>query len=240
MKKILSLSLAALMMVSMIPTAYAVDQDVSLGTAVNVIGENDGYTITVPATLEAGQTGAVTASGAWNSKQKLTVTTPESVAVSYNGQSIDVGITFDGINQRGSDISAFNVVKDIVLEDVSTTFGTWTGVIEYNVEMVELISFSVSVDDETTVYYAESGMTYEDWLNSEYNTDDFADFNGMLNVTYDGENHETVSCRGSISGEYRKGINVSLKAANDSEKADEYGATTDGIYITDGKQIVID
>lgn len=238
MRKFVSLVLALVMVCSLSVCAFAT-QDYSLGTAVSVVGENSGYTVTVPATMQAGQTGTVTASGAWHSKQVLKVSTPEVVEVSYNGQSIDVGITFDTIEQRGSDISAFNIVRDITLEDVSTTFGTWTGIIEYTVEMTELISFSVVVDGETTVYYAEQGMTYGTWLDSEYNTDDFADSNGLLNITYNGENHKTVSVQGEISGQYRKGIDVQLKATDDEKVEGTYGLTVDSIYISDGKVITV-
>lgn len=160
------------------------------------------YTITVPATLEAGQSGTVTANGAWHSGQVLKVSVPESIAVSYNGQSIDVGVTFDDINQRGNDISVMNITKDISLEDVSATFGTWTGVIEYNVEVAELITFSISkrgLDDERT-YYAEDGMTYLDWINSDYNTDGYIQFNGMLAIYHNDENGDRQLYRNDRPG----------------------------------------
>lgn len=203
MKKILSLALAGVMMFSALPVAYAAEtQDYTLGTAVSLVGVNDGYTITVPATLEAGQSGTVTANGAWHSGQVLKVSVPESIAVSYNGQSIDVGVTFDDINQRGNDISVMNITKDISLEDVSATFGTWTGVIEYDVEVAELITFSISkrgLDDERT-YYAEDGMTYLDWINSDYNTDGYIQFNGMLAIYHNDENGDRQLYRNDRPG----------------------------------------
>ena len=239
MRKFVSLVLALVMVCSLSVCAFAT-QDYSLGTAVSVVGENSGYTVTVPATMQAGQTGTVTASGAWHSKQVLKVSTPEVVEVSYNGQSIDVGITFDTIEQRGSDISAFNIVRDITLEDVSTTFGTWTGIIEYTVEMEELVSFSVVVDGEATVYYAEQGMTYGTWISSEYNTDGFVDFNGMLGVPYYGESEKVVTYLDGFTGVRTPVINVELRAQSTDEKVEgTYGVSVDSIYISDGRVITV-
>ena len=93
MKKILSLTLAVLMVVSAIPTAFAADVDYKNGTEVEYTGtrstvEDDGsvthnaeYTITVPALLAPGGSGTVTLEGYWPSDATVKVTAEEKVEV---------------------------------------------------------------------------------------------------------------------------------------------------------------
>ena len=137
MKKILSLTLAVMLLVSAIPTAYAADQDYSLGTAVTVEGAGGEYTVTVPATLNAGEVGTVTAKGYWASGETLKVTAPETIEVTNTktSQKATVNVSFDGIESLGNDLEEMNVPVSISVDKGNTKFGTWTGTIVYNVEL---------------------------------------------------------------------------------------------------------
>ena len=134
MKKILSLTLAALLLVSMIPTAMAADTDVKNGTTIELVGSgSEAYTVTVPAELQPGQSGTVKANGTWASGKTLKVTAPNSVTVSYGEQTMPVGITFAGITLAGNDLAAVSASADVTVADATALFGTWTGTLSYNV-----------------------------------------------------------------------------------------------------------
>ena len=187
MKKILSLTLAVLMVVSMIPTAFAAEtQDYSLGTAVTVEGAGGEYTVTVPATLNAGQVGTVTAKGYWAAEDTLKVTAPETIEVTNTAtsQKTTVNVTFAGIESLGDDLEEMNIPVDISIDAGNTKFGTWTGTIVYNVEMIQppagQISFVIQDDLGTrTTLYAEEGMTWSEWIASDYNTCQAIEWQGV-------------------------------------------------------------
>lgn len=171
MKKILSLALAVMMLVSAVPMVYAADTNPAAdGTTIKLVGSQEAagesYTVTVPAELQPGQSGTVTASGNWSSKQTLNVTAPNSVTLSYGEQTMDVGITFAGIEQVGSDTAASSATATVAVADASVLFGTWTGTLNYTVEMQgpQLITFNLTGDE----YQAEEGMTWAEWIESEY------------------------------------------------------------------------
>lgn len=170
MKKILSLTLAVMLLVSAIPTAFAAEtQDYSLGTAVTVTGAGGDYTVTVPATLTPGQTGTVTASGYWSSDEVLYVTVPSTVEVRNGSQTANINVSFDGIKANGNYIEGMNIPVNISIDNGGILFGEWTGIIEYDVELISLITFTIA----GTEYKAEDGMTWFQWANSTYNTDGF-------------------------------------------------------------------
>lgn len=202
MKKILSLTLAAIMVASAIPTAFAAEnQDYSLGTAVTVEGAGGEYTVTVPATLNAGEVGTVTAKGYWPKEQTLKVTAPETIEVTHTetNQKATVNVDFDGIESLGDDLAEMNIPVSISIDKGNTKFGTWTGIIEYTVELVIPINFTV--DDIS--YQAEEGMTWGEWVESDYNTEGFYldQFNAMkLNkegTTYMLCEMNNITCWGS-------------------------------------------
>ena len=168
MKKILSLTLAALMLVSAIPTAFAADQDYSLGTAVTVEGAGGEYTVTVPATLNAGQVGTVTAKGYWAKEQTLKVTAPETIEVTHTetNQKATINVDFDGIESLGDDLEELTKTANISVDKGNTKFGTWTGTIVYTVELATPVNFTI----DGVPYVADEKMTWKTWCDSEYNT----------------------------------------------------------------------
>lgn len=185
MKKILSFLLAALMLVSMVPTALAADVDVSEGTTIKVVGTGaDTYTVTVPAKLAPGESGTVKANGTWPSNQTLNVTAPSSVTLTHGTQTMDVGITFDGIHQAGNDTGSVSAEQTVAVAAASALFGTWTGTLTYTVEMVtvetevELVNFTFNGE----AYSMPLGSTWGDFLESSNNDGSFSKVDGYERV----------------------------------------------------------
>lgn len=177
MKKILSLCLAALLLVSAVPMVYAAETTAaSNGTTITATGtKGAAYEVTVPAVLAPGQSGTVTASGTWAANQTLKVTAPTSVDLVNGSDKIPVGIEFAGIQEVGNnngDAEYATATVTVGNVDTSAFFGTWTGTLNYTVEMVrnDLISITIYEDDGTAVYQMESGMTLAEWIDSDYNT----------------------------------------------------------------------
>lgn len=147
-----------------------------MGTAVTVEGAGGEYTVTVPATLNAGQVGTVTAKGYWAAEDTLKVTAPATIEVTNTAtsQKATVNVDFDGIESLGNDLEEMNIPVSISVDKGNTKFGTWTGTIIYNVELVKpaveeanLITFTIDGKE----YQAEEGMTAEQWVNSDYSAD---------------------------------------------------------------------
>lgn len=176
MKKIISLFLALAMICTLSISAFADNTTTVTYTGTGI----ESYTITVPTNLEPGQSGTVTAEGTWATNRTLKVTTADTVTVTNNldgGEKV-LDITFTGIDQAGDNTTSIRVFKNISIGDISNAlFGTWSGVITYNVSMVDngtgpaptLLSFSIYSD----VYQFEDNMTWEEWVNSPYNTDGY-------------------------------------------------------------------
>ena len=152
MKKILSLTLAVLMVVSMIPTAFAADVDYKNGTEVEYTGtrstvEDDGsvthdveYTITVPAKLAPAGSGTVTLEGMWPSDATVKVTAETSVDMvnSINsGDKKTLAVTFPSIEKAGDNTQAVSASAKVSVADIEAAlFGTWSGKFNYNVDYV--------------------------------------------------------------------------------------------------------
>lgn len=229
MKKILSLTLAALMVVSMVPTAFAADVDYQNGTEVEYTGtrstvEDDGsvshnaeYTITVPAMLAPGGSGTVTLEGYWPSDATVKVTAEEKVEMVNNINSADkkeLAVTFASIEKAGSNTAIVTASAPVSVADISNAlFGTWAGKFNYNVEYngeaggsgtvtptpdpdqpgdggstVEPGEGQISFTIDGVTYLADEGMTWREWLASDYNTAGFSEHEStyavMLNDLY--------------------------------------------------------
>ena len=199
MKKILSLTLAALLLVSMIPTAMAAENNWQGGTKVEyTAATNDQYTVTVPATLAPGGSGDVVASGTWGSNRKLTVTADDDVTLTNSINAADqkvLDVTFAGIELTGSNTESVSDTKQVAVANITDAiFGTWSGTFNYNVAMSDVaggsttepsdpdqpgdgeeattITFDIKDGDSEDVFtlQANEGMTWTEWVESEYNT----------------------------------------------------------------------
>lgn len=167
--------------------------DASAGTNIVLKGNyaEAEYSVTVPAAMSPGDSSTVTATGHWNSDQILKVTAPNFVTLTYGNQSLDIGITFDGIERAGSDIDQITETAPISVESKTVAFGTWTGVLEYNVELIDtIITFTVEDSGTFHIYQAKDGMTWDEWLDTAYNTDGLLLKQGSGITT----NHNQVLC----------------------------------------------
>ena len=152
MKKILSLTLAVLMVVSMVPTAFAADMDYQNGTDVEYTGSrttvnadgtaihNAEYTITVPALLAPGGSGTVNLEGYWPSDATVKVTAEEKVDMLNNitnGDKKELAVTFASIEKTGSNTAIVTASAPVSVANIANTlFGTWSGKFNYNVDYV--------------------------------------------------------------------------------------------------------
>lgn len=149
MKKTLSLLLVLAMVFSLSVNVFATT-DYTNGTQVSFNGEadNDGdgnpdaseaYTVTVPAVMAPGDTAAVTAEGTWASNRQLVVTADDTVTLTNSINSADqkvLDVTFAGIVKAGDNNVAVSDSADLSIANIENAlFGTWSGLIEYNVEM---------------------------------------------------------------------------------------------------------
>ena len=208
MRKILSLMLAIIMLVSAIPAAYATT-DVSNGTEVEYLGSKttidgegnevyaEAYTVTVPALLAPGESGNVVAEGTWPSNRKLIVSADEIVTLSHSintSDKKDLEVGFDGIELIGSNTATVTNTKVVSIANIDNVlFGTWNGTFYYQVQLVnddyipvgQVAQFKVW--DEACDWYNpeevfsvdyEQGMTWRDFVNSEYNQDIYIESHG--------------------------------------------------------------
>lgn len=177
MKKIISSALVGVMALSMIPTALATTDYIN-GTQVKYEGQGAAqYTITVPAQLAPEGSGTVTLSGTWASDCKVKVTADTSVELTNSINPNDkktLTVGFAGIEKSGDNTAVVTATEAVSVGAIENAlFGTWTGKFNYNVEYVEpmkIITFSTDLHPNLK---AEEGMTWGEWVESEYNTDNF-------------------------------------------------------------------
>ena len=182
MRKILSFILCLSLIVTGIPSVFATDRDYTAGT--DVVFEAQGreqYTITVPASMEPGQTGNVTLSGTWANNRIVTVTAEESVTLINNinaNDRKDLNVLFEGISEKGNNEVSQSFTKEIYVTDIDAAlFGTWSGIFYYNAEIkdaapsVNQYGFYYGVpyviENEGTsyayVFYPDKLLTFDNW-----------------------------------------------------------------------------
>lgn len=153
MKKIVSLALAAVMLLGTIPMVNAAEvtenHDYSNGTAITLVGTGtEEYTVTVPAKMAPGDTGTIKAEGTWGADKVLNVIAPKNVTLTYGAQTMDVAITcsngsnvpiaaHNGFYLIGNSVDSVSKEATISVEDATRLFGTWTGTIVYTVDLIE-------------------------------------------------------------------------------------------------------
>ena len=79
----------------------------------------------------------ISVTGNWKSTETLKITAPEKVTLYYGNQSIDVGVDFSGISQIGNDFEDCTATANLKIQNASVKFGTWTGILEYDVTLEE-------------------------------------------------------------------------------------------------------
>ena len=153
MKRILSLLLAILLLVSAVPTALATN-DYTQGTQVVYTATgSESYTITVPAQLAPGSSGTVTLEGTWADNRIVIVTADPTVTLKNSIKETDtktLNVNFAGISKAGDNAQARTYTETVSVDDITNAlFGTWNGKFNYNVE-IENVPDPLNPDDGTT------------------------------------------------------------------------------------------
>lgn len=201
MKKVLSLLLAVLMLVSALPVAYATEtQDYTQGTAVVYTAPNsEGWTITVPAKLAPGSSGPVTLEGYWPGNKQITVTAQKNVVLTNsinpaNQKSLD--ISFVGISELGSNTERQEFTEYVSVEPIANAlFGTWNGYFYYNVGSQELDTIEQLQAKHEFTYYSTMNLAVTD-VN-----------NGAIGASADVDKEDAVA---GIYTDENGGVNVVL------------------------------
>ena len=176
MKRIFSFLLVVVMLLSMVPTALATTNYTN-GTKVEYVGQGAAeYTVTVPALLTPGSNGEVKLSGTWASDCVINVTADKTVTLTSNINAADqkvLDITFAGISKSGDNTAIVEATETVSVSDIENAlFGTWSGKFNYNVEYVEPFEFTwTDAIQGTKTYKAKPGMTWGQWVASNYNVD---------------------------------------------------------------------
>lgn len=155
MKKIISLLLVLAMVLSMgVTSVFAAEIGGNWGDGTVVTYNADAtateyYTVTVPASLDPGDGGTVTAEGKFPSNMTLTVTADTSVSLSDGISTKTLGVSFAGIELVGSNTAAVSASNSVAVANWSDEvkaplFGEWKGTFNYFVELVE-----ESTDDDS-------------------------------------------------------------------------------------------
>lgn len=159
MKRILSLLLVMIMVVSMIPAAFATrnyDQgtDVTYDSAADDTipdGNGDGkpdnqeyYTVTVPAKMAPGEEGTVTLAGTWASNRVVTVGAEDTVRLTNSINSADykdLAITFVDMVHAGNNTTAksYTGKVSVAAMPADALFGTWSGTFAYTVAIADAV-----------------------------------------------------------------------------------------------------
>ena len=165
MKKIITGTLAAIMLCSILPTVSAEEaQDYTSGTQVEYIAnENMSYQITVPALLNPGQSGKVTLSGLWPSNKQVVVTADKQVKLvnSINQNDFKVlNVLFPTMRKSGNNTTTQTYQQDVQVEEMSSSalFGTWAGHFNYNVEMTDNIKYEMVYKPTNTTTEVKNGF----------------------------------------------------------------------------------
>lgn len=153
MKKLMSISLAVMLLLSTTLISFGSSVDHTSGTEVTYVGAaTEQYTVTVPAELEPGEEGEVVVEGTWASNHTIKVTADDTVTLtnSIDGDTKTLDITFADIEQAGSNTEYITVTKPISVANIEDAlFGTWSGEFYYNV------SFASDEITESPIYFGE-------------------------------------------------------------------------------------
>ncbi len=147
------------------------------------------YTITVPRDplVPGADAQNVTLEGIWGANIRIDITADEEVTLSDGATTLDpLVVTFAPISQVGKNVYATGETLSVssgvsvanFADGKAPAFGTWTGVVKFYVDVVELtitpsepetISFTIGGNS----YEAENGMTWGEWVGSNYNIDGY-------------------------------------------------------------------
>ena len=200
MKKLFALLLAITMMATLSVTAFAADYDTAGDKGMNVTySVNPGYTVTIPTdvTIDGNSTtisaeGVVVEKGRYVSvtlaaDNNFTVKTTEGAELTYTvtkgEETVAPGGEILAVNPADSATGTATITFDID-ETAIQYAGTYTGSAIFTIAVKDapktIINFTLDtsyidqfVPGLTTSLQAEEGMTWGEWVESEYNVDGY-------------------------------------------------------------------
>lgn len=143
--------------------------------------DNLAYTITVPALLtprlDQAVSGTVTLKGMWPSNARVQVTADSKVVLTNSinpDNSKELVVAFETMSYAGNNVEekTYTAPVSVAAMPADALFGTWSGVFNYQVEMVNEVSL-VSFTIDGVEYQAEKNMTWAQWVDSSYNTNEY-------------------------------------------------------------------
>ena len=121
-------------------SAYAVKEESAFTQLVyNGTGESY-YELDVPAKMAPGDSGTVSLSGTWEASRIIKVSSDWDVVMknSTDDEEIYLEIYFDGITAFGDNVNEISVSKSIDIDYMDhILFGTWNGIFNYYVDVVD-------------------------------------------------------------------------------------------------------
>ena len=224
MKKLFALLLAITMMATLSVTAFAANYDTEGNKGMNVTySVNPGYTVTIPETVNIGAEGTektVSAEGVVVKKgqyvsvtlaadNNFTVKTTEGATLAYtvtaNGEKVAAGGEILAVNPADGKAGTATITFDIDETKIQYA-GTYTGSATFTIAVKDvpktIINFTMDSSDFeewipglTANLQAEAGMTWAEWIESDYNVDDYVmieDWNGSYIICPEGEDWVAV------------------------------------------------
>ena len=224
MKKLFALLLAITMMATLSVTAFAADYDTTGDKGMDVTySVEPGYTVTIPETVTIGADGTemtvsaedvVVEKGQYVSvtlaaENNFTVTTAEGATLDYtvtaNGANVAAGDEILAVNPADGKTGTATITFDID-ETAIQYAGTYTGSATFTIAVKDvpktIINFTMDSSDFeewipglTVNLQAEAGMTWAEWIESDYNVDDYVmieDGDGIYIICPEGEDWVAV------------------------------------------------
>lgn len=224
MKKLFALLLAITMMATLSVTAFAAEYDTTGDKGMDVTySVEPGYTVTIPPTVTIGTSGTsaeisaadvVVNKGQYVSvtlaaDNNFTVKTAEGAVLAYtvtaNGENIAAGDEILAVNPADGKTGSASVTFAID-ESAIQYAGTYTGSATFTIAVKDvpktIINFTMDssdfeewIPDLTANLQAEAGMTWAEWIESDYNVDDYVmteDWDGSYVICPEGEDWVAV------------------------------------------------
>ena len=213
MKKLFALLLAITMMATLSVTAFAAEYDTAGDKGMDVTySVEPGYTVTIPPTVTIGTSGTsaeisaadvVVEKGQYVSvtlaaENNFTVTTAEGATLDYtitaNGANIAAGDEILAVNPADGKTGTATITFDID-ESAIKYAGTYTGSATFTIAVKDVPVTIINFTIDGTSYQAEEGMTWAQWVLSDYNNGGFAldSYGGPM--VWSG--HNAVCCPGA-------------------------------------------
>ena len=216
MKKLFALILTVAMIATMSVTAFAAtvdqgstDPNGSMNVTYSVA---PAYTVTIPETVTIGAEGTektVSAEGVVVEKgqyvsvtlaenNNFTVKTTEGAELPYtvtaNGEAVAAGGEILAVNPTDGKTGTATITFDIDETKIQYA-GTYTGSATFTIAVKDVPKAMINFTIDGTPYQAEEGMTWAEWIESDYNVDDYVmteDWDGSYIICPEGEDWVAV------------------------------------------------